>query len=68
MIAIPCDHFWSGITGATTGSLKRLASFIHVAETEIDYFQLAVEVEQQIFWFQVPMANAKLVDVMYASQ
>ena len=68
MIAIACDHLWSGVTGATTGSLKRLASFIHVAEPEIDNFQLAVEVEQQILWLQVSMANAQLVDIMNACQ
>ena len=67
MITVPGDHLGSGVAGATAGRLERGSFLIHIAQAEVDDFQLAIVVAQQIFWFQIPMADAKLMNVMHSS-
>ena len=41
---------------------------IHVAQSKVHDFERSVEVDQQVFWLQVSVADAQLVDVEHASK
>jgi len=51
-------YFGGCIAGTTACRFERLAHFVHVAEAEVDDLEGAVEVEEQIFRFQISMANS----------
>lgn len=65
MVLLAGDHLRGRVARRTASSLQLLAvtRLVHVAQTEVNYFQRLVKVEQQILWLQVAMANATLVNV-----
>ena len=68
MVPVSSNHFRSCIARASARCLQCLTFFIHVTEAEVNYFQLAIEVKQKIFGFQVSMAYTELVDVVNTCQ
>ena len=68
MVPVTSNHLWSCIAGTTAGCFQRLALFIHITEAEIDDFELSIKVNEQVFGFQISVANTELVDVMNTSQ
>jgi hypothetical protein len=60
------DHFRCCVAGRPTSCLQGLASGVGVTETEINDLDVVLIVQQQIFWLQVAVANARLVNVLDA--
>lgn len=59
-------YFGCCVTWRPTCSLECLPHLIHVAQAKVDYFQAAVEIEQQVLWFQISVTDAQLMDVVDA--
>lgn len=39
---------------------------VEVTEAEVDNFDVIVVIQQQVFWFEVPVHNSKFVDIFDA--
>lgn len=60
-------YLWGCITGTATSCLERLTFVIHIAQAKVNDFELPVEVQEQVFGFEVSMTHAKLVNVVHTS-
>ena len=65
MVFLTSYHFRSRVARRPAGRFKLLltASCVHVAETKVNYFKSLVEVKQQIFWLEIPVADPTFVDI-----
>ena len=66
MVAVASDHLWGCVTRATASGLEGVSLLVHVAEPKVHHLQTAIEIDQQVLGLEVPVANAKLVNVMNA--
>ena len=60
------DHFWSCIAGTPTSGLQHLALFIEISKSEVYQFDIVIMVKQNVFWLQVSMHDADLMNVLHA--
>ena len=59
-------HFWGSVARTSTRCFEQASICVGVGETKVNDFYVLVFVEQQVFWLQVAMANATLVDILDA--
>ena len=67
MITVASDHLWRSVARATTRRLQSSSLLIHVGEAKVDDLQLAIIVAEQVFWLEISMADAKLVNIVHTS-
>lgn len=51
-------YFWCSIAWTSTRCFQGLGLFIHITQSKIDDFEGTIEIEEQILWFEVTMANS----------
>ena len=66
MILLSSYHFRCSIARRATSCLQRGASFIHVAEAEVNNLEGKIVIQEQVLGLQVSMADSTLVDVLDA--
>lgn len=64
MVLLPCDHLRGRVAGTTAGSRKGLPCCIGVGEPKIHYFDIVVNVKEEVFRFKVPMHDVKGVQIL----
>ena len=66
MVSFSSNHFWRCIAGRPTGCFESRSHLVHVAETEVDYFECQIVVEEEVFGLEVSVADAALVYIFNA--
>ena len=57
-------YFWSRIAWTTTGSFESLAGLVHIAEAKVNDLERPVEVNEQVFGFQISVADAQFMNMV----
>jgi len=66
-VLFACYHFRRSVAWRPAGCFELAIRWVvDVAEPEVDNLQRFVEIKQEIFRFQVPVANSAFVDVLDA--
>lgn len=66
MVPLPGDHLRRRVAWTATGCLEHFTFLVHVGQTEVDDLDVVLVVKQQVFGLEVAVADAYLVDVLYA--
>ena len=66
MVTLACDHFWSCVAGTSACCFKRFVLLIYIRQAKVYDFDVVLLVEKKVFWFEVSVADAHLVDVLDA--
>lgn len=66
MIALASNHLRRRIARTAACSLKSLPRGVGVRKPKVHNFNVAQIVEQQVLWLEIPVANARLVNVLNA--
>ena len=66
MVSLASDHFWSSIAWTAACSFQGLSVLVGVAEAEIDDLDVIVVVHEQVFWLQISVTDAQLVEILDA--
>ena len=66
VVSFACNHFWRCVARRTAGCLESCSHLVHITQSEIHYLQSQIVVKQQVFWLEVSVTHAALVDVLDA--
>ena len=64
MICLASYHLWRSIARGAAGSAQGLTLFVSVAQAEVNQFDVAILVQQEILRLHVSMNNAELMEVL----
>jgi hypothetical protein len=68
IVLLASHHLWGSVAWTSTGSLETLASLVGIAQAEVDDLDVVEIVHQQIFRFQISVANAKPMKIIHTGQ
>ena len=68
IIFLTGNHLWGCIARTSTGSLEQLPWLVSITETKINNLDVIEVVHQQVFRFQISMADAELMKVVHSRQ
>ena len=66
LVLFTSNHFRGGIAGASTRCLKSLSDAESVREAEVNYFDVFIVIQKQVFGLEVSVDNAESVHVLDA--
>jgi hypothetical protein len=58
-------HLRCCIARTSTGSFEHLTLSVKISKTKINQFDIVVVVEEDIFWFQIPVYNTYFMNILY---
>ena len=63
-VAVSVEHFWAHILSRSTVCLIEVAWFLHFRKTKIRQLDMSVDVNENIFRFQVTIEDVLIMDVL----
>ena len=64
VIELASDHLGRGVAGGPAGGYKLLFGFVHIGQSEINYFQFVLDIQQHILRFNIPMRNPQFMKIL----
>ncbi len=64
MVLLSSNHLWCSIAGTSTGCFQSFILLIDVGQAEVDYFDVILIIEEQVFRLEISVAYLYFVNVL----
>ena len=66
VVPLSSNHLWGCIARTTAGCFECIALLVEVTQAEVNNFKTLIVIDKKILGLQIPMTNAKLMDIVDA--